>query len=108
MSLLSEHDRRHSGQAQRAGARRAGLLECPFGLLGPAPASELVAHGSRSWQSMTAARCAQPSAPDVLAGIAPTSPRARLRSAHAGPPARSEEHTSELQSRVDLVCRLLL
>src|SRR5438105_8593230 len=25
-----------------------------------------------------------------------------------GPPARSEEHTSELQSRVDLVCRLLL
>src|SRR5438105_10591434 len=27
----------------------------------------------------------------------------------AGPrPARSEEHTSELQSRVDLVCRLLL
>src|SRR5438105_12798754 len=26
----------------------------------------------------------------------------------AGPPKRSEEHTSELQSRVDLVCRLLL
>src|SRR5438105_6014841 len=25
-----------------------------------------------------------------------------------GIPARSEEHTSELQSRVDLVCRLLL
>src|SRR6266849_8512348 len=25
-----------------------------------------------------------------------------------GGPARSEEHTSELQSRVDLVCRLLL
>src|SRR5207247_10748784 len=25
-----------------------------------------------------------------------------------GVPARSEEHTSELQSRVDLVCRLLL
>src|SRR5438105_5087951 len=24
------------------------------------------------------------------------------------PPCRSEEHTSELQSRVDLVCRLLL
>src|SRR5207247_6423965 len=29
----------------------------------------------------------------------------RLRAGHAG---RSEEHTSELQSRVDLVCRLLL
>src|SRR5438105_9400098 len=26
----------------------------------------------------------------------------------AGPVVRSEEHTSELQSRVDLVCRLLL
>src|SRR5207247_7757118 len=26
----------------------------------------------------------------------------------AGTPSRSEEHTSELQSRVDLVCRLLL
>src|SRR5207247_6126069 len=27
---------------------------------------------------------------------------------HHPPPPRSEEHTSELQSRVDLVCRLLL
>src|SRR5437868_12198541 len=26
----------------------------------------------------------------------------------SGPPGRSEEHTSELQSRFDLVCRLLL
>src|SRR5438105_11551542 len=26
----------------------------------------------------------------------------------AGPAVRSEEHTSELQSRVDIVCRLLL
>src|SRR5438105_9793418 len=29
-------------------------------------------------------------------------------STHAATVARSEEHTSELQSRVDLVCRLLL
>src|SRR5690349_23831612 len=28
--------------------------------------------------------------------------------AEASPPTRSEEHTSELQSRRDLVCRLLL
>src|SRR5438105_11787159 len=35
--------------------------------------------------------------------------RARSRRPGAPPPApRSEEHTSELQSRVDLVCRLLL
>src|SRR5690349_22727235 len=31
-----------------------------------------------------------------------------LRAELADPPARSEEHTSELQSRRDLVCRLLL
>src|SRR5438105_11197853 len=30
------------------------------------------------------------------------------RSARRAPRGRSEEHTSELQSRVDLVCRLLL
>src|SRR5215207_11234659 len=30
------------------------------------------------------------------------------RPARPSPPPRSEEHTSELQSRVDLVCRLLL
>src|SRR6266849_7811663 len=41
----------------------------------------------------------------------PRSPRARHRG-RTGTPARgrprSEEHTSELQSRVELVCRLLL
>src|SRR6266536_2326628 len=35
-----------------------------------------------------------------------TSPGSRSESAYCG--TRSEEHTSELQSRVDLVCRLLL
>src|SRR5207249_9244292 len=40
--------------------------------------------------------------PDRAAGTAASRPR-------RGPPcARSEEHTSELQSRFDLVCRLLL
>src|SRR5207302_9817763 len=33
---------------------------------------------------------------------------ARIASAPAQEPARSEEHTSELQSRENLVCRLLL
>src|SRR6266536_4047131 len=32
----------------------------------------------------------------------------RPRPLRRSPPPRSEEHTSELQSRVDLVCRLLL
>src|SRR5204862_3923193 len=34
--------------------------------------------------------------------------RPRVRDADHGPASRSEEHTSELQSRRDLVCRLLL
>src|SRR5699024_12588955 len=39
-----------------------------------------------------------------------TSPQPRLQEASLATPAarRSEEHTSELQSRFDLVCRLLL
>src|SRR5438876_9047980 len=36
------------------------------------------------------------------------SPRAPRRRAAPPPPTRSEEHTSELQSPVHLVCRLLL
>src|SRR2546429_3849762 len=40
---------------------------------------------------------------------APGDPPARLRlDPRAGAPRRSEEHTSELQSRLHLVCRLLL
>src|SRR3712207_6973555 len=35
-------------------------------------------------------------------------PQLRRHAQHAGLPARSEEHTSELQSRQYLVCRLLL
>src|SRR5207247_4957592 len=40
------------------------------------------------------------------AAAAPRAPAQGGPSGHRG--ARSEEHTSELQSRVDLVCRLLL
>src|SRR2546422_6380044 len=35
-------------------------------------------------------------------------PMARTRRSSVGPNIRSEEHTSELQSRLHLVCRLLL
>src|SRR3712207_7605634 len=38
----------------------------------------------------------------------PAPPRARACARRPRPPARSEEHTSELQSRQYLVCRLLL
>src|SRR6266576_6835332 len=42
------------------------------------------------------------------ASESPSCVRTRLRTASRPPSARSEEHTSELQSRRDLVCRLLL
>src|SRR3712207_7614119 len=41
-------------------------------------------------------------------GVAPPPPAALGRRAASAPPPRSEEHTSELQSRQYLVCRLLL
>src|SRR5438105_10035733 len=49
-----------------------------------------------------------PGAPGTRSGTAP--PRRACRSAvrRTARSPRSEEHTSELQSRVDLVCRLLL
>src|SRR5437868_11256306 len=42
------------------------------------------------------------------AGVAFLAVRADVRELHARAGRRSEEHTSELQSRFDLVCRLLL
>src|SRR5207249_7106105 len=47
---------------------------------------------------------------DVEIRLAPDSQRALLTAVarHVGEDRRSEEHTSELQSRFDLVCRLLL
>src|SRR2546429_6254505 len=53
--------------------------------------------------SPTPARRAAPSS----ASSTPSGPR-RTGRACATTPARSEEHTSELQSRLHLVCRLLL
>src|SRR2546428_5944524 len=41
-------------------------------------------------------------------GTLPPLPGLRPKKGGKVPPARSEEHTSELQSRSDLVCRLLL
>src|SRR2546422_6551029 len=51
----------------------------------------------------------EPLAVVVSAGLAFVTTTASAGSAQAvGPAARSEEHTSELQSRLHLVCRLLL
>src|SRR5437868_12281152 len=48
--------------------------------------------------------------PPATSSSAPSGPATSAASSDLGPPAkcRSEEHTSELQSRFDLVCRLLL
>src|SRR3712207_7499599 len=44
----------------------------------------------------------------VLQGVEPAAPALVVDAAGSCPHARSEEHTSELQSRQYLVCRLLL
>src|SRR5699024_11723271 len=47
-------------------------------------------------------------APEVLAGAGTSTAQDVWAAAACALEARSEEHTSELQSRFDLVCRLLL
>src|SRR5438874_3760164 len=74
---------RHGGQHREAGNRRGGR-----------------AGRGRSAQTQLALRIAAPSRSAALA--------AYLSLACWHRPTRSEEHTSELQSRRDLVCRLLL
>src|SRR5206468_10885324 len=50
----------------------------------------------------------RPSAVDLSRAAGEAQSRERAPGPRAGITARSEEHTSELQSRSDLVCRLLL
>src|SRR5690348_18176213 len=59
--------------------------------------------GERAWSAGTHSLAARP-----LTGICQSRYSHRLWPAFAAPYARSEEHTSELQSPVHLVCRLLL
>src|SRR2546422_3950063 len=107
--------------ARLAGGRSLGLLEPAEGLAGGAPRA-----GARVPASCTTARdTAGKKVPDCRCGPcitagngAPSAPRARwardpalcvdVGRVAAGRSSRSEEHTSELQSRLHLVCRLLL
>src|SRR2546429_6703222 len=59
----------------------------------------------RSWRL---ARPVQPWGPSAPCPSSTAWPRPRLRTAPSRQAPRSEEHTSELQSRLHLVCRLLL
>src|SRR5699024_12215748 len=52
--------------------------------------------------------CNGPTTPVEAEAASSSSARANAASASTAIKARSEEHTSELQSRFDLVCRLLL
>src|SRR2546422_2036834 len=61
---------------------------------------------SRSCPKATAS-CAVPTGTTCTGPTTSTSPQARSSGSTCGP-GRSEEHTSELQSRLHLVCRLLL
>src|SRR5438876_2593433 len=49
----------------------------------------------------------QPESPELL-GLERLGGKHHVQGLHRPPPGRSEEHTSELQSPVHLVCRLLL
>src|SRR3712207_7300377 len=64
-------------------------------------------HPARSTTSHEAGRVGTKTPPETQAGRA-TKPRPSYHRAPAYSVARSEEHTSELQSRQYLVCRLLL
>src|SRR2546430_17057058 len=68
---------------------------------------------SRGWQHLSRHRPAQfrrsrPAAPDRDAVASRRVPEPPARAAPGPVRARSEEHTSELQSQSNLVCRLLL
>src|SRR5437868_10747112 len=64
--------------------------------------SELIARASGSWRTNAAAPFRPYSSPSLNSRVTERRGGAALRI------ERSEEHTSELQSRFDLVCRLLL
>src|SRR2546429_7165753 len=86
---------------------------CAVSLPGPAPIPRFAARPATSGasQRLTTRLCQQKSAP--ILPSRPLAPCLVLCSAESGiglllAARRSEEHTSELQSRLHLVCRLLL
>src|SRR5437773_6932290 len=59
------------------------------------------------WQSTTCVQESERAGAGTVGGDG-SSPQNSVRQTKCGDEARSEEHTSELQSHHDLVCRLLL
>src|SRR5207247_9436634 len=76
----------------------------------PPPRSTLFPYTTlfRSCRANGAATTARPASPPGWREAESAAGRSSGRPTTLGSALRSEEHTSELQSRVDLVCRLLL
>src|SRR5260370_29135506 len=70
--------------------------------------STLRERGTRVEPSEHLADGPNPAAREALSEDAALAAGCRSGDLHAGLPLRSEEHTSELQSHLNLVCRLLL
>src|SRR5262245_14833712 len=64
--VVTAQDRRGAVGTERAEALDTRGLERPLRLLGAAPAGNSYPTSSRSWQSITDAKCAQPSAPQSM------------------------------------------
>src|ERR1700728_1339273 len=62
-SIVTAYYRCRTFRAESAEARQTGLLERPLGFPGATPQREFIANHFRSWQSITAVRWPQPSAP---------------------------------------------
>src|SRR2546422_10735352 len=102
---------RSRGSPRHLGGARTGRR--PALAKGPRRRRDLGSHrGARSphteSRASTGSRVARSSRPTRADALPPSSTRHASRTRGPGSPWRSEEHTSELQSRLHLVCRLLL
>src|SRR5438067_2944056 len=93
----------------------SNLVSLLFSLLTPRPPTSTLFPYTTLFRSPSAAPAVPQSAPNVKSGLLSRIPAVAAPAASPVPIHtflaqfhRSEEHTSELQSRFDLVCRLLL
>src|SRR3712207_7569831 len=82
----------------------------PYTTLFRSPTARTTATSTRTPIRPTPTRTARatPATPTTITTTSRTRPRSRPAATRSTRPPRSEEHTSELQSRQYLVCRLLL
>src|SRR2546427_8683990 len=90
------------GRRSPSSGRRAGVTQPSGGI--PAAPVIFVPRGTTKWDSRASPACTT----RTCAATASPAKGGPLPSSAASRAARSEEHTSELQSQSNLVCRLLL